>query len=227
MSIRNFSKGWAAVAVGVLLLSGVSRAARADDCDDGACESRWGRFRARCQGDDCNNCNDTPCCESRWERAKCWCRGSCCRHRCHAKCCKRPCPPCYRRLGGCYGAGGLYGGGYGTYGNGYGGGYGGIESGIGGNTDPRDTLLYSSQVYGTPIAVPLAPVVKHGYNYGWGIPSSRLTRVGEQYTQWYPQVPYSQTGGSLPGGIYPTVYQPTDTTQMGYYHVHAPRWGRY
>lgn len=224
MAIRNFSKGWAAIAVGVLLLSGVSRAARADDCEDDACESRWDRFKSRCQGNDCNDCDQDPCCESRWDRAKCWCRGTNCRPHCHAKCCKKPCPGCYRRVNGCYGVGGVYGGGNG---GGYGGGYGGYQYGGGGNTDPRDTQLYSSQVYGTPIAVPLAPVVKHSYNYGWGIPSSRLTRIGAQYTQWHPQTPYSQTGGSLPGGIYPTVYQPTDTTQQGYYYMHAPRWGRY
>lgn len=223
MAIRMFSKGWAAVAVGVLLLSVVSRAARADDCEDG--DSRWDRFKCWCRGDSGDDCDATPACPSRWERAKCRCRGSCYGHRCHAKCCKRHCHGCYRRVGGCYPPG-LGGGGQGSWAH-YSGAGGSIESGIGGNTDPRDGLLYSSQVYGTPIGVPTAPVVKNAYNYGWGVPSSRLTRIGERYTQWYPQVPYSQTGGGLPGGVYPTVYQPTDTTQLGYYHVHAPRWGLY
>jgi len=43
--------------------------------------------------------------------------------------------------------------------------------------DQRDGQLYGAQGYGAPIAVPLAPVVGHTYNYGWGVPSSRLTPV--------------------------------------------------
>ncbi len=43
--------------------------------------------------------------------------------------------------------------------------------------DQRDGQLYGAAGYGTPIAVPLAPVVSHQYNYSWGVPSSRLTPV--------------------------------------------------
>ncbi|QDV48099.1 hypothetical protein [Gimesia fumaroli] len=43
--------------------------------------------------------------------------------------------------------------------------------------DPRDGQLYGAQGYGVPVAVPLAPNVRHTYNYGWGVPSSRLTPV--------------------------------------------------
>lgn len=43
--------------------------------------------------------------------------------------------------------------------------------------DGRDGELYAAQGYGVPMAVPLAPVVGHTYNYGWGVPSSRLTPV--------------------------------------------------
>lgn len=46
-----------------------------------------------------------------------------------------------------------------------------------GYSDPRDSELYSAQGYGVPIAVPLAPVVRDTYNYGWGLPASRLTPV--------------------------------------------------
>ncbi|MFO1021909.1 MAG: hypothetical protein U0903_14635 [Planctomycetales bacterium] len=46
-----------------------------------------------------------------------------------------------------------------------------------GYSDPRDSELYSAQGYGVPIAVPLAPVVRDTYNYGWGMPASRLTPV--------------------------------------------------
>lgn len=50
--------------------------------------------------------------------------------------------------------------------------------------DGRDGQVYGAEGYGTPIAVPLAPVVGHTYNYGWGIPSSRLTPVSR------PMAPY-------------------------------------
>jgi len=43
--------------------------------------------------------------------------------------------------------------------------------------DQRDGQAWGAQGYGVPIAVPLAPVVGHTYNYGWGTPSSRLTPV--------------------------------------------------
>jgi len=43
--------------------------------------------------------------------------------------------------------------------------------------DPRDGRIHAAAGYGTPVAVPLAPNVSHTYNYGWGIPSSRLTPV--------------------------------------------------
>ena len=45
-------------------------------------------------------------------------------------------------------------------------------------SDPRDSGVYAAQGYYGPVAVPLAPVVHHTYNYGWGVPSSRLTPVG-------------------------------------------------
>lgn len=91
-----------------------------------------------------------------------------------------------------------------------------------GYCDPRDTQLYSAQGFGVPVAVPQAPMVKT-YNYGWGIPSSRLSQ-SPTYGRWYPDTWYSQNGGNLVGGQYPMVYQPTDTTQLGFYHTHVPRW---
>ena len=43
--------------------------------------------------------------------------------------------------------------------------------------DQRDGKIYAAPEWGIPMAVPLAPNVEHTYNYGWGVPSSRLTRV--------------------------------------------------
>ena len=43
--------------------------------------------------------------------------------------------------------------------------------------DPRDGRVYSAEGFNVPVAMPLAPNVEHTYNYGWGIPSSRLTPI--------------------------------------------------
>jgi hypothetical protein len=43
--------------------------------------------------------------------------------------------------------------------------------------DSRDGQVWAAQGYGVPISVPLAPVVGHTYEYGWGVPSSRLVPV--------------------------------------------------
>jgi hypothetical protein len=42
---------------------------------------------------------------------------------------------------------------------------------------PGDSQVYSSPITGHPTAVPLAPTVRHQYNYSWGSPSSRLTPI--------------------------------------------------
>ncbi len=49
--------------------------------------------------------------------------------------------------------------------------------------DQRDGQVYAAQGYGGPVSVPLAPVVNHTYNYGWGVPSSRLTPVSRPIGQ--------------------------------------------
>ena len=43
--------------------------------------------------------------------------------------------------------------------------------------DGRDGQVYAAQGYAGPVAVPIAPNVNHTYNYGWGVPSSRLTPI--------------------------------------------------
>lgn len=43
--------------------------------------------------------------------------------------------------------------------------------------DGRDGQVYAAAQYGGPVSVPLAPVVRQQYNYGWGIPSSRITPI--------------------------------------------------
>lgn len=43
--------------------------------------------------------------------------------------------------------------------------------------DPRDSQVYGTQGWGTPMAVPMAPTVRHTYNYSWGVPASRITPI--------------------------------------------------
>lgn len=50
--------------------------------------------------------------------------------------------------------------------------------------DERDGRVYAAQGYGVPMAVPLAPTVNHTYNFGWGIPSSRLTPISTFYPEY-------------------------------------------
>jgi len=60
--------------------------------------------------------------------------------------------------------------------------------------DRRDGQVYAAPGYGGPVSVPLAPVVNSTYNYGWGIPSSRLTPVLHPATQ----APVSQIPSPYP-----------------------------
>ena len=41
--------------------------------------------------------------------------------------------------------------------------------------DPRDSQVFASPHTGVPTVIPVAPNVRHQYNYSWGIPSSRIT----------------------------------------------------
>ena len=43
--------------------------------------------------------------------------------------------------------------------------------------DPRDARIYGAQGAGIPSVVPLAPSVRSSYNYGSGLPGSRLTPI--------------------------------------------------
>lgn len=52
--------------------------------------------------------------------------------------------------------------------------------------DQRDGQVYAAPGYAGPVSVPLAPNVNHTYNYGWGVPSSRLTPVARPLTPGVP-----------------------------------------
>lgn len=112
-----------------------------------------------------------------------------------------------------HGSGTYYGG---RVGNAY-----SVYPAIGYYYDARDTQTYAAQGYNVPVTVPLPPITR-AYNYGWGIPSARLSPVGG-YSAWQPDVPFTQNGGRLPV-LYPVIYQPTDTTQTGIYYNYVPSW---
>jgi hypothetical protein len=67
--------------------------------------------------------------------------------------------------------------------------------------DQRDGRIYAAQGYGYPIGSPLAPNVEHTYNYGWGLPSSRLSPVSRMPGAPGVAVPPGVAGpGVLPPG---------------------------
>lgn len=48
-----------------------------------------------------------------------------------------------------------------------------------GYQNPQDGMAYGAQGYGVPVTVPLPPNVRQSYNYSSGIPSSRITQIGQ------------------------------------------------
>jgi len=84
--------------------------------------------------------------------------------------------------------------------------------------DCRDQYIYSQQGYGVPVSVPLAPVVGKQWNYGWGLPSARLTHVPFGWQMYRPAMPPAGSGYQSP----PMVYWPTDTMQQGAYYMRTP-----
>ena len=69
--------------------------------------------------------------------------------------------------------------------------------------DFRDGAVYAAQGYNAPISVPLAPNVNHTMNYGWGIPSSRMTPVSRVVPSPYAVPPSYQ----VPQGYVPAEAQ--------------------
>lgn len=75
---------------------------------------------------------------------------------------------------------------------------------------------YAHVQYGQPVAVALPPTVRTQTNWGWGVGSSRITRVDHQFGRNY--------GGPGPfgGASQPQPMWPSDTTQFGAYYVRGP-----
>lgn len=66
---------------------------------------------------------------------------------------------------------------------------------------------------------------KHSPDHGYMSPGKvPIYRQGVQYNQYFPAGWYGTANGGITGPVYPTIYQPTDTTQLGYYYQHVPFW---
>jgi len=195
MPTRSSKLKWVTLCVGVLLMAGPVAPARSGWLSDCMGKKKTDDCPAEEAVNDCpEDVQDCP----KERRTRC--------RRCHGRGCPCCCGPCYCRgcLGGClFGSGPRYLPTNALY------------------CDFRDRQLFAAEGYGVPVTVPLAPACRT-FNDGWGIPSSRLTAAGS-YASWYPDQPYSQSGGKLPVR-YPTIYHPTDTTQLGYYYNYVPSW---
>lgn len=65
---------------------------------------------------------------------------------------------------------------------------------------------------------------KNSPDHGYSPPAKYpLHRRGVQYNAYFPNQWYGLPGSGV-GGSYPMVYQPTDTTQLGFYYQHVRSW---
>jgi len=77
---------------------------------------------------------------------------------------------------------------------------------------------YAHAAYGQPVALVVPPTANMQTNWGWGVGSSRFTRIDHQVQRNYPG----------PGGTFDflpwrrTPAWPSDTTQFGVYYIRGP-----
>lgn len=76
---------------------------------------------------------------------------------------------------------------------------------------------------GRPIALVVPPTAEFMTQYSWGVPSSRVMPLYQQFRRPYPG-PGATAGGG--GGFLPTPNQPSDTVQFGVNAVRGP-WNGY
>jgi len=62
--------------------------------------------------------------------------------------------------------------------------------------DRRDSNVYAAQGYNTPVSIPLAPNVRHQFNYSWGVPASRITHISQPVPANRMQPPYANGPGA-------------------------------
>ena len=75
---------------------------------------------------------------------------------------------------------------------------------------------YAYTDFGQPTALVVPPTAQLQTNWGWGVASSRISRIDHQFQRNYP-------GNAQFGGPFrPTPVWPSDTTQFGVYYVRGP-----
>jgi len=75
---------------------------------------------------------------------------------------------------------------------------------------------YAYTDYGQPTALVVPPTAQLQTNWGWGVASSRISRIDHQFQRNYPGY------GPFGGPYRPTPVWPSDTSQFGVYYVRAP-----
>lgn len=75
---------------------------------------------------------------------------------------------------------------------------------------------YANTEYGQPVALVVPPTAQLQTNYGWGVASSRISRIDHQFHRNYPG------DGQFGGPFRSTPLWPSDTTQFGVYYVRGP-----
>ena len=75
---------------------------------------------------------------------------------------------------------------------------------------------YAYTDYGQPVALVVPPTANLQTNYGWGVASSRISRIDHQFQRNFPGY------GTFGGPFRPTPIWPSDTSQFGVYYVRGP-----
>ena len=75
---------------------------------------------------------------------------------------------------------------------------------------------YAHTNYGAPVALVVPPTANLQTHWGWGVSSSRVSRLDHQFGRNYPGP------GPFGGAFKPTPAWPQDTDQFGVYHVRGP-----
>lgn len=76
---------------------------------------------------------------------------------------------------------------------------------------------YAHSSYGQPVALVVPPTAQLQTNWGWGVGSSRISRLDHQFGRDYPG-----PGAGMAGGFRTLPRWPHDTTNMGVYYVRGP-----
>lgn len=75
---------------------------------------------------------------------------------------------------------------------------------------------YAYTDYGQPTALVVPPTANLQTNWGWGVASSRISRIDHQFQRNYPGC------GQFGGPFRPTPVWPSDTVQFGVYYIRGP-----